>query len=62
MKFTANMAIDPVAYEYVWTLNRPPLGDDMVKIFDHLPDVKEFELVKYEGNSPESDKEFSFED
>jgi len=34
-------AFDPVAYEYVWSSQRPPLGPDLEPMFQHLPGTLE---------------------
>ena len=47
-------AFDPIAYEYVWSRDRPPLDERIVPYFEHLPDVREVE--KYEPKDEEDDK------
>ncbi len=34
-------AFDPITYEYVWTVSRPPLENEERQLFEHLPHVPE---------------------
>jgi len=44
-------AFDPVAYEYVWSLQRPPLGPDLEPVFQHLPEPWKIQIPKYARHS-----------